>query len=481
MIGRKKEFEKLNDLYNSNKSQFIAIYGRRRVGKTYLVNETFKDKITFRHAGLSPIESDSDKSLSPLKKQLKHFYNSLLLHGMKKSSCPENWMEAFFMLEVFLQGKDDGSRQVVFIDELPWLDTPKSGFITAFEGFWNTWACTRSNFMLIVCGSATSWMTDKLINNHGGLYGRLTYEIKLSPFMLGECEAFFKENNIRLSRYDIVQAYMITGGIPYYLNFFQKGLSLAQNIDDMFFSTGAQLKGEFVRLFNSIFNNADLMMSIIHILDGSSYGFTRDELSEKTGLKTGGTLTNALNALIAGDFIVKYVPFGIKGKPEYYKLVDPFCIFYMKFIEDRGSIDSEFWRSNISSQSIVSWRGIAFENVCFNHIKQIKNALGISGVSSSQSAWSKREGDSSGTQIDMLIDRKDNVLNMCEMKFFGDKFRIDKSYDAVLRHRENLLFQMISPKTIIHSTLITTFGLEYNEYSGDFTNVIDMDALFMMI
>ncbi len=188
VIGRKKEIEKLNKLYNSKKSQFVAVYGRRRVGKTYLVNEVFDGKITFRHAGLSPIEDNSDMSKSPLKRQLQHFYNSLIVHGMEKSSCPDNWMDAFLMLELFLQKIDDGSRQLIFIDELPWLDTPKSGFISAFEGFWNTWACSRKNIMLVVCGSATSWMTDKLINNHGGLYNRMTCEIKLSPFSLKECE-----------------------------------------------------------------------------------------------------------------------------------------------------------------------------------------------------------------------------------------------------------------------------------------------------
>lgn len=257
MIGRNKEITILNRLYDSKKSQFVAIYGRRRVGKTYLVNEVFEGRITFHHAGLSPIETDDDKSESPLRKQLKHFYNSLIFQGMKKSKCPDNWLDAFLMLEMFLQSKDDGSRQVIFIDELPWLDTPKSGFITAFEGFWNTWACSRKNVMLIVCGSATSWMTDKLINNHGGLYNRLTCELKLSPFTLAECEELFHSENIRLSRYDIVQSYMITGGIPYYLSYFQSGLSLAQNIDALFFEKNAPLHGEFKRLFSAIFNNSE--------------------------------------------------------------------------------------------------------------------------------------------------------------------------------------------------------------------------------
>ena len=474
MIGRKKEIALLKRLYESNKAQFVAVYGRRRVGKTYLINDVFGEKITFRHTGLSPIESGDE---SPLKKQLKHFYNSLLLHGMPRSKCPENWLDAFLMLELFLQSKDDGSRQLIFIDELPWLDTPKSGFITALEGFWNTWACSRKNLMLIVCGSATAWMTDKLINNHGGLYNRITSEIKLSPFTLGECEEYFNSENIKLSRYDIVQSYMITGGIPYYLSYYQSGLSLAQNVDNIFFSTNAPLKDEFKRLFNSIFINPDMMISLVKAIGSKHYGCTLSEISEALGISRGGTLTKALSALIASDFIIKYIPYGIK-KEEHYKLVDPFCNFYIRFIENQPKLSKDFWLSNIESQNIVSWRGLAFENVCFNHISQIKKALGISGVSTSESAWSKQKGDEVATQIDMLIVRKDNIVNMCEIKFYSSEVAVDKNYDKVLRNRVLLLSSKLSRKMSISSVLITTFGLKYNEYSGDFDNVILIDDLF---
>ena len=243
MIGRKQEIKQLNDIYNSGKAEFVAVYGRRRVGKTYLVDEALKGKITFRHAGLSPVETASG-SKSPLKSQLEAFYYSLLMQGMKKSHCPKDWLEAFFMLEMHLQDIDDGTRMVVFLDELPWMDTSKSGFITAFEGFWNSWGCHRHNLMVVVCGSANSWIMDKLINNHGGLYGRVTREIKLEPFSLAECEACLLERNIQFSRYDIVHAYMILGGIPYYLNYMERGLSIAQNVDKLFFSKNAVLRIE---------------------------------------------------------------------------------------------------------------------------------------------------------------------------------------------------------------------------------------------
>ena len=241
IIGREKEIKELNKLYDSSFPQFVAVYGRRRVGKTFLIDQTLKNRITFRHAGLSPVDYQQ-KNL--MKDQLKSFYYSLISQGMKKSKCPASWMEAFFMLEMHLQSIDNGGRQVVFLDELPWLDTPRSGFITALESFWNGWGCHRDNFMLIVCGSATSWIVDNLINNHGGLYGRLTCEIKLSPFTLKECEQYYQNRLIKLSRYDIVQSYMALGGIPYYLSYFDSGHSLAQNIDNLFFVKNAKLNDE---------------------------------------------------------------------------------------------------------------------------------------------------------------------------------------------------------------------------------------------
>lgn len=474
MIGRKKEVEELNRLYNSNKAELVAIYGRRRIGKTYLVDETFKGRITFRHAGLSPVD-ENKKGM--LKAQLEHFYYSLMLQGMKKSKKPGSWLEAFYMLEKYLEEIDDGSRQVIFLDELPWLDTPRSGFMTAFEGFWNSWGCHRDNLLVIVCGSANSWILDKLINNHGGLYNRVTYEIKLAPFTLRECELFYESKNVKLSRYDIVQSYMILGGVPYYLNYFQSGESLAQNIDRILFSRQGKLRDEYHRLFASVFTNPELMKKIVSQLYLRNAGYTRSEIAEQIGMQDGGTLSQSLNALIASDFVVKYVPFG-KGKKEHYKLVDPFCMFYLHFIDNRKQVDENFWQQNVSSQQVVSWRGYSYENVCFNHIPQIKKALGISGVITTHSAWSKRNDDAEGTQIDLLITRNDNVINMCEMKYYSDNFSVGKDYYRVLLHRQEILTKEISPKFSIHNTLITTFGLTYNEYSGIFSNVITMDDLF---
>ena len=475
MIGREQEMKKLLQRYELNKAESIAVYGRRRVGKTYLIDEALEGKITFRHAGLSPADNQRKGALAA---QLDHFYYSLQRHGIQADHRPETWMEAFFMLERWLEEIDDGNRQVVFLDELPWMDTPRSGFIAAFEGFWNTWGCHRKNLMLVVCGSASSWILDNLINNHGGLYNRVTCEIRLLPFTLHECESFLKEKGINFSKYDIVQSYMILGGIPFYMDYFEKELSFAQNIDNLFFSDSAVLSDEYDRLFSSIFSNPALMKNIVELLFTRNAGFTRGEIIEKLHMSSGGTLSLCLKSLIGSGFVIKYVPFGMNKNEEHYKLVDPFCMFYLHFISQQKKADRSFWTHNQNNPAVNSWRGFSFENVCFNHIEQIKKALGISGVRTTHSVWSKRGDDIDGTQIDLLIERDDHVINACEIKFYSSEFSVDKAYDRVLRNRMQLLAAEISPKVSVYNTLITTYGLHRNEYSDDFVRVVTMDDLF---
>lgn len=385
MIGRVREIKELNRLYSCNKAELVAIYGRRRVGKTYLVDETFSDRITFRHAGLSPADEDS-KGL--LKLQLNHFYNSLELQGMEKCDKPTNW------------------------------------------------------------------------------------------FNLKECEDFYKSNNVTLSRYDVAQSYMVLGGIPYYMGYVNPGMSLAQNIDNMFFKKNAILRDEYNRLFASVFVNPEAVKKIVQLLFTRNAGFTRKEIVEKLEITDGGRLSSNLNALISSDFITKYVPFGYGKREEHYKLVDPFCMFYLHFIWNQKNINEKFWQQNVTVASVAIWRGFAFENVCFNHVEQIKRALGISGVVTEASAWSKKEDDTDGTQIDLLISRNDNVINMCEIKYYSGEFKVNKEYYLKLLKRQTILGENVSPKIAVHNTLITTFGLLQNEYSGVFTNVITLDDLF---
>ena len=475
IIGRKQEIAELTRRYDSGRAEFIAVYGRRRVGKTFLINEVLRDGMKFWHTGLSPYDRKRKVSL---KDQLQNFHFSLIRHGMEGIALPKSWMEAFFLLEQLLERLDNGSRQVVFIDELPWIDTPRSGFLTALESFWNGWGCRRHNLCFVVCGSATSWMLDNLINNKGGLYGRLTCEMKLSPFTLLECEQFFKSRRIDMSRYNIMQAYMILGGIPFYLDCFNPSFSLAQNIDTLFFNTKAKLGDEFERLFTSIFDNADNCMKIIRSLSKRHAGYTRDEIARQTGINPNGDFTKTLKALIASDFITKYVPWGAVGQVEYYKLTDSFCWFWLHFMEERVIKENDYWQHHMKEAEIASWRGIAFEEMCLQHIQQIKMALQIAGVSSEESSLVvSGNDDTDGMQIDLLIDRADDVVNVCEMKYSKSNYVISKSYAEKLQKRMNGL-EKKNPDKKFHLTFVTVSPIERNAHADIVTSAVTADDLF---
>ena len=431
--------------------------------------------MTFHHTGLSPFDR---KRRTTLKDQLQNFYFSLIRHGMEGVSQPKNWLEAFFLLEQFLENHDNGSRQVVFLDELPWMDSPRSGFLTALEAFWNGWGNTRNNLCLIVCGSATSWMLDNLINNKGGLYGRLTSEISLSPFNLNECEQFFQSRNIHMSRYNITQAYMILGGIPYYLDYFNPANSLAQNIDMLFFNRNAKLGDEFERLFNSVFDNAEQCMQIVRVLGRRHAGYTRNELAALTGMNPNGDFTKTLKALIGSGFISRYHPWGENAREERYRLIDCFCWFWLHFKERKQITESDYWQHHLNESQISSWRGIGFEEVCMQHIAQIKQALQIAGVSTNESSLiTHAKGEHEGMQIDLLIDRADDIVNVCEMKYSKAPYIITKSYAEKLTQRIVALEESRKDKTF-HLTLISTHPLQHNEYSDIFISTITLDDLF---
>ncbi|MBR7054229.1 MAG: ATP-binding protein [Prevotella sp.] len=475
IIGRKKEIEELEALYASGRPEFVAIYGRRRVGKTYLVKELFKDRLTFWHTGLSPYDREG-KYL--MRDQLQTFFYSLQDYGLTGEHCPKSWLEAFRLLEKLLIQKDDGKRMLVFIDELPWMDTARSRFIPAFEHFWNGWAVKHDNIMLIVCGSATTWMTDNVINNKGGLYNRLTKEIRLNPFTLSECEDYFRYQDIAMSRYEIVQAYMAFGGIPHYLSLFDKSLSLPQNIDALLFNRNAKLQNEFDRLFGSLFKNSDECMKVVRLQSTRRSGYSREEILKATKIKNGGGASDVLQALAASEFITAYQPFG-QSKLLHYRLCDHFCLFYLQFFDKAEKPGEHFWQENYGSGKLHAWRGYAFEEVCFSHIPQIKTALGISGISTKESSWIAR--DDSGkplSQMDLVIQRADNNVNLCEIKFSSTAFTIDKKYDAILRDRVQTLVNLLSPKQTVKLTTITTFGLKRNEYSGQVQSSITIDDLF---
>lgn len=475
IIGRRQEIAELTRRYESGRAEFIAVHGRRRVGKTFLINEVLHDNMVFYHTGLSPYDR---KRKVTLKDQLQNFHFSLIRHGLEGIEQPKSWMEAFFLLEQLLERQDNGTRQVVFIDELPWMDTPRSAFLTALESFWNGWGCSRHNLCFVVCGSATSWMLDNVINNKGGLYGRLTCEMKLSPFTLLECKHFFESRKISMTNYNIIQAYMILGGIPFYLDCFNPTLSLAQNIDNLFFNPRAKLGDEFERLFNSVFDDASGCMKIIRFLSKRHGGFRRDDIALGTGINPNGDFTKKLKALIASDFVTKYVPFGSGNREEYYKLSDCFCWFWLHFKEKSGASEQNYWQQHMKEPGITSWRGIAFEEVCLQHIQQIKIALQIAGVASKESSLVvSGDDDTEGMQIDLLIDRADDIVNVCEMKFSKSDYVIKKQYAEKLQRRIDSL-ERFQPKKTYHLTFVTVYPIERNAHSDIVTSTVTADELF---
>lgn len=475
IIARRKEQDELERLYRLDRPEFVVVYGRRRVGKTFLIREYFNGRFAFYHTALSPYEEAGPSGL--LNRQLQNFHNSLVRYGSKELVPPSDWIEAFERLITLLDtGKSE--RLVVFIDEMPWLDTPKSGFLPAFEHFWNGWAAGNSNILLIVCGSSTSWIADRLLNNTGGLYGRITSQIKLSPMTLSECHEFYMDRGVELSSYDLIQYYMIMGGIPYYMNMVRNDETLSSGIDRLFFNRDSYLRDEFSRLFNSLFRNPENYTKVVRLLSSRSSGFTRQEISDGCDIPYGGGLTAVLQALEANDFIFQYCPFGKKKNDIRYKLSDPFLLFYLKFVDGAPRSSDGYWSHFESSPALCAWRGHAFENVCFNHIPEIKKALGISGVYTQCSTWLKTGNDNSaGAQVDMLIDRQDRIINLCEIKFLEGEYVIDKSEEMKLRVRKQTFCSESKTKKAVRMTLITTYGLKHNMYSSIIANVVTAEDL----
>lgn len=476
ILGRKRETEELLRLYKRNEAQLVTIHGRRRVGKTYLVRETFKGIFAFHHTGLSPVEL---RGKSLVNEQLKAFKESLNEYGGNYENRPADWAEAFTWLKELLMSKPQNIRQVVFIDEMPWLDTPKSKFVTAFEHFWNGWASGQDNIMLIACGSASGWIQTHLIDSAGGFYGRSSSNIHLAPFTLAETEQLLKYNNVQLSRYDIAELYMAVGGIPYYLNLTTPGESVAQTIDNLFFAKKAKLDDEFNRLFNSIFTRAEASKSVIRLLATRHAGYSRDEIMKKTGLAGGREFSRLLKALEAADFIELYQPFGNNKRHLCYRLIDPFCWFWLHQVEGKMR-EPHFWQNHQNQPELNSWRGIAFEELCLLHAYQIKCALGVGQVASNQSSWTALgDENSKGHQIDLIIDRADRVVNMCEMKCYNDDFEVSAEYARLIRSRINKVINNVSKRASVQPTLVTTFGLKPGANSGVFAKTIALDELFV--
>lgn len=470
MIGRKKEIEELERAYESDESEFVAVYGRRRVGKTFLVRETFNDRFVFSHTGIA----GEGRVV-----QLRRFRRSILDSGGECAEALKDWFDAFDALKPLIKASPL-KRKVVFIDEMPWMDTQRSGFVSALEAFWNGWANMRTDVLLIVCGSSASWIVKNLFRNHGGLHNRVTIRIALKPFSLGECERFAESRGLRMSRLDIVEAYMALGGIPYYWKYLDRRFSLAQNIDRMFFADAAPLRFEFDELYSSLFGNSGLYKDIVGALATKKAGMTRGELLAECGVDDNGALTKALEVLEQCGFIRIYNEPRKRKKNSIHQLVDSFTLFHFRFLDGKGRIDPDLWTTTSDSHSMAVWRGIAFERVCLLHFEQIRHALGIAGVHVNAYAWSHRPDDicREGAQIDLVIDRSDRVVNVCEMKFSRQQFAIEKEYEENLRRKLSVFRMVEKIKGAIHLTFITAAGLLHNAYWNSVQSEVTLDDLF---
>lgn len=470
LIAREKEKAILQATLSADEAQFLAVYGRRRVGKTYLIRQTFSDKFTFEHAGLA----DGGR-----KEQLQAFSASISRAGLKINDVPDNWIDAFELLKnLIIRSKN--KKKIVFIDELSWMDTQKSGFLIALENFWNGWASARNDIVLIVCASATSWMLDKIIHNKGGLYNRLTGQIHLKPFRLCDCEEYLISRGIDISRYDILEMYMAIGGVPFYWTFVKKGLSVAQNIDAMFFAEDAPMKDEFKYLFASLFKNPQNYIAVISALGKKKLGLTRNELADTASVPNSGYLTKIIEELISCGFVRKYTEFGKKTKDSVYQLTDHYTLFYFQFLKKKPS-DEHFWSNNADSPMRNAWCGLAFERICLDHVAQIKAKLGISGVLTDVHAWSSRADtikNVKGAQIDLVIARKDRIINLCEMKYSISQYTFTKKDDESLRNKIVAIKTASKTTYSVHPVLVTTYGLSDGKYTGIIQAVITVDDLF---
>ena len=457
IIGRKKEQQILSDCLTSKKPEFVAVYGRRRIGKTYLIREYFGGRFSFYATGISNKKT---------KEQLAAFNDWLRQYDCTEISAPGNWREAFWRLKDLLERDDvyrepTSGKRIVFLDELPWMDTARSDFKGALDMFWNGWASAQPDLVLIVCGSATSWVISNLIEDTGGFYNRITRQINLAPFSLKECADLLENNGIRADKRQIIELYMVFGGVPYYINLLDKRISTAQNIDALIFDERGALHNEYDMLFRSLFKKYEKHVAVIEVLAESSYGVTRVELAEYKDIGDGEPLTKTLKELEQCGFIRKYKNYTRAKSGYYYQLIDPFTRFYYRFVK-KDCIRS--WLSYRDKGGYYAWRGMAFETVCLNHTEQIKRFLGISGIETTEYAW-RSETKKGGAQIDLLIDRKDDVINVCEMKFSDSEYRIDEEYRNDIRHKMELFTKETKTRKTLIPILVSVEGMLRNEYS----------------
>jgi AAA+ ATPase superfamily predicted ATPase len=471
IIGRTKEIRVLESCLESKKPEFVAVFGRRRVGKTYLIREFFHDDFAFHLIGTSGGET---------RVQLEYFDAAMKKYGDRGYTPAKDWRDAFGKLTQMLDAENARARRrvkrVLFFDEIAWLDTPRSGFLSALEHFWNDWGSAREDVILIICGSASSWIIKKVLRNRGGLHNRVTRRIRLEPFSLAECDDLLLDNGIDYNRQAIAESYMVFGGIPFYFSLFERGLSVAQNVDALCFIAGAALENEFEELYASLFRHSEKHVVVVRALGKHRCGLTRDEITKQTDIGSGGGLTEVLEELEQSGFITQITDISKKPVKSLYLLVDFFSLFYLKFMSAKAR-DRTFWSNLQGKGRFYDWRGHAFERLCLLHLDQIKDRLGILGISTTNSVWSCLEGDAR-TQIDLVIDRSDGIIDLCELKFTEDEFVISKTYAEKLEERKRVFLRRMRAKKSVHLVLLASAGLKKNAHSHLIQSALTLDDLW---
>lgn len=463
LIGRNSETQELEKRFNSGKPEFVAVYGRRRIGKTYLIKNVFAKRLAFYMTGTYD---------AARKEQLTHFARQYSEYTGGYCAVPNDWGEAFELLKSLIKTYKK-KRAVVFLDELPWLDSRKSGFLKELELFWNSWGSDCNNLMLIVCGSSTTWMTSKIIGDRGGLHNRLTKRMYLAPFNIGEVAQYLRSRNIDWSSKQIAECYMVMGGTPYYLSLLDKSKTLNANVDALYFNKRGELRTEYGFLFRSLFNDSTIYSKITEILSKTSDGLTLKEIAEHLETSKGGSLSAVLKNLCDCDFLAEYHAFGKKQRDTIYKLVDFYSLFYLKFVKN-GILSN--WTSTPDDPVCRTWFASAFELLCFYHIDYIKRALGISGVATEISSW-RYNGTEGGAQIDLVIDRRDDVINLCEIKFSRFQYAITSQYAEYLEERKELFRTVTKTRKSLRITMITLNGIKPGKYTDIISDDINLSEI----
>lgn len=486
IVGRNEELKILDRAMQSKQAEFVAIYGRRRVGKTYLIREYFSKKGIY-------LEATGIKN-APLKHQLEQFTKaySKVFHEGVRLEIPSSWNEVFEMLTEKMEALPKNKKIIVFLDELPWMASQKSRLVQFLDYYWNRYWSSQRNLILITCGSAASWMLDHLIFATGGLYNRVTKRILLAPFDLKETQEFLESHSIKLKRKQILDLYMVMGGIPFYLNEVVKGKSIVQNINDLCFEKKGLLYSEFKNLFHSLFDRAEYHLDIVRTIVDSKNAVSREKLIEITGISSGGAINRRLDELEASNFIQAFIPYGKKRRDRFFRVIDEYTLFYLKWIEpyiEKGihSEPSNYWQKICKTPAKLAWSGLAYESVCFKHIGQIARILGLSNIPYLGGSWRlipPKKSKDKGAQIDLLFDRDDDVITLCEIKYSDNSFVIDKAYAKSLDQKIDVFEHNFPSKSKptrkqIYLAMISTFGVKKNMYSEDLVhNEVVLEDLF---